>query len=153
MNKSQSLLVLKWRWWEWLLHTIKLNIWGFLFYALVSLLKVFAYHELLNLKCTDLHGTLFSSVSQSCPTICDSMNHSMPGLPVHHQLPEFTQTHVHWVGSNHLILCHSLLLLPTIFPSIRVFSSRSLINMGKNKWYWKSLYHFIRQLGNHCAKH
>ena len=39
-----------------------------------------------------------SSVAQSCPTLCDSMNHSMPGLPVHHQLPEFTQTHVHWVG-------------------------------------------------------
>ena len=40
----------------------------------------------------------FSSVAQSCPTICDLMNRSMPGLPVHHQLPEFTQTHMHWVG-------------------------------------------------------
>ena len=40
----------------------------------------------------------FSSVAQSCPTRCDPMNRSMPGLPVHHQLPEFTQTHVHWVG-------------------------------------------------------
>ena len=39
----------------------------------------------------------FSSVAQSCPTLCDPMNHSMPGLPVHHHLPEFTQTHVHWV--------------------------------------------------------
>ena len=39
----------------------------------------------------------FSSV-QSCPTLCDPMNRSTPGLPVHHQLPEFTQTHVHWVG-------------------------------------------------------
>ena len=37
----------------------------------------------------------FSSVAQSCPTLCDPMNRSMPGLPVHHQLPEFTQTHVH----------------------------------------------------------
>ena len=37
----------------------------------------------------------FSSVTQSCPTLCDPMNHSMPGLPVHHQLLEFTQTHVH----------------------------------------------------------
>ena len=36
----------------------------------------------------------FSSVAQSCPTLCDPMNHSTPGLPVHHQLPEFTQTHV-----------------------------------------------------------
>ena len=40
----------------------------------------------------------FSSVTQSCPILCDPMNHSTPGLPVHHQLPEFTQTHVHWVG-------------------------------------------------------
>ena len=37
----------------------------------------------------------FSSVTQLCPTLCDPMNHSMPGLPVHHHLPEFTQTHVH----------------------------------------------------------
>ena len=40
----------------------------------------------------------FSSVSQSCPTLCDPMNRSTPGLPVHHKLPEFTQTHAHWVG-------------------------------------------------------
>ena len=39
-----------------------------------------------------------SSVAQSCPTLCDLMNRSTPGLPVHHQLPEFTQTHVHGVG-------------------------------------------------------
>ena len=44
---------------------------------------------------TDRHQ--FSSVTQSCPTLCDPMNHSTPGLPVHHQLPEFTQTHVHRV--------------------------------------------------------
>ena len=40
----------------------------------------------------------FSSVTQSCPTLCDPMKSSMPGLPVHHQLPEFTQTHVHRVS-------------------------------------------------------
>ena len=40
----------------------------------------------------------FSSVAQWCPSLCDPMNHSTPGLPVHHQLPESTQTHVHWVG-------------------------------------------------------
>ena len=40
----------------------------------------------------------FSSVTQSCPTLCDPMDCSTPGLPVHHQFPEFTQTHVHWVG-------------------------------------------------------
>ena len=42
----------------------------------------------------------FSSVAQTCPTLCDPMDCSMPGLPVHHQLPEFTQTHVHWVGDD-----------------------------------------------------
>ena len=44
------------------------------------------------------HQVQFSSITQSCPTLCDPMDCSMPGLPVHHQLPEFTQTHVHWVG-------------------------------------------------------
>ena len=43
-------------------------------------------------------GVQFSSGTQSCPTLCDHMNHSTPGLPVHHQLPEFTQTHVHWIN-------------------------------------------------------
>ena len=42
----------------------------------------------------------FSAVAQSCPTLCDPMDYSMPGLPVHHQLPEFTQTHVHLVGDT-----------------------------------------------------
>ena len=42
----------------------------------------------------------FSSVTQSCLTLCDPMDCSTPGLPVHHQLPEFTQTHVHWVGDT-----------------------------------------------------
>ena len=45
-----------------------------------------------------VYSVQFSSVAQSCPTSCDPMNHSTPGLPVHHQLPESTQTHVHWVG-------------------------------------------------------
>ena len=44
------------------------------------------------------HSVQFSSVTQSCPTLCDPMNRSTPGLPVHHQLPEFTQTYVHRVG-------------------------------------------------------
>ena len=85
------------------------------------------------------HGlaTQFSSVTQRCPTLCDPMNCSMPGLPVHHQLLEFTQTHVHWVGDaiqpSHL--CRPRLLLPPIPPSIRVFSNESVLHM---KWpnYW-----------------
>ena len=47
------------------------------------------------MKCCIYVSVQFSSTAQSCPTLCNPMNHSMPGLPVHHQLPEFTQTHVH----------------------------------------------------------
>ena len=54
-----------------------------------------------------LHSVQFSSVTQSCPTLCDPMNRSTPGLPVHHQLPEFIQTHVHWVGDA-IQPCHPL---------------------------------------------
>ena len=49
--------------------------------------------------CLDDCSVQFTSDAQSCPTLCDPMNHSTPGLPVHHQLPEFTQTHVHRVGN------------------------------------------------------
>ena len=56
----------------------------------------------------DCTGIQFSSVTQSCPTPCDPMNHSTPGLTVHHQLPEFTQTHVHQV-SNAIQPSHPLL--------------------------------------------
>ena len=45
-----------------------------------------------------VYSVQFSSIAQSCPTLCDPMNRSTPGLPVHHQLPEFTQTHVRRVG-------------------------------------------------------
>ena len=48
--------------------------------------------------CIYVHSVQSSSVAQSCPTLCDPMNLSTPGLPVHHQLPEFTQTHAHWVS-------------------------------------------------------
>ena len=47
---------------------------------------------------TQYHSVQLNSVTQSCLTLCDPMNHSTPGLPVHHQLPEFTQTHAHRVG-------------------------------------------------------
>ena len=79
----------------------------------------------------------FRSVTHSCPTLCKTMDCSMPGLPVHHQLPELAQTHVHSVGeviqpSHPLYL---LCLLPSIFASIRVFSRGSGLCI---KWpkYW-----------------
>ena len=74
----------------------------------------------------------FSSVTQSCQTLCNPMNRSTPGLPVHHQLPEFTQTHVPF---SHFILCLPLLLLPPIPPRIRVFSNESTLRMRWPK-YW-----------------
>ena len=71
------------------------------------------------------------SVAQSCPTLCDPMNRSMPGLHAHHQLPESTQTLSIEVvmPSNHLIFCRPLLLLPSILPSIRVFSNESALHI------------------------
>ena len=68
--------------------------------------------------------------------LCNSMDCSRQGFPVHHQLPEFTQTHVHWVSDAiHLILCHPLLLPPSVFPCIRVFSSESVLPISWPK-YW-----------------
>ena len=83
------------------------------------------------------NGSLqFNSVTQLCPILCDPMELSMPGLPVHHQLPESTQTHVHEsvMPSSHLILCRPL-LLASIFPSIRVFSNESPLHIRWSK-YW-----------------
>ena len=70
------------------------------------------------------------------------MDCSTPGLPVHHQLLEFTQTHVHRVGDaiQHLILCRPL-LLPSIFPSIRVFSNESALYIRWPK-YWGFSFNF-----------
>ena len=62
--------------------------------------------------------------SLSCPTLGDPMNCSTPGFPVRHHLMELAQTHLHWVSEAiHLIFCCLLLLLPSVFPSIRVFSN------------------------------
>ena len=79
----------------------------------------------------------FSSVTQSCPTLGDPINCSIPGLPVHHQLLESTKTMSieSVMPSDHLILCHPLLLLPPIPPSIRVFSNESALCIRWPK-YW-----------------
>ena len=75
------------------------------------------------------------SVTKSCLTLCDPTDCSMPGFPVFHYLPEFAHTHVHRVGdANHLILCHPL-LLPSVLPSIRVFSSELTLCVRWPK-YW-----------------
>ena len=72
-------------------------------------------------------------------TLCNPMHCSIPGFPILHYLLEFAQPHVHWVitmmPANHLILCCPLPLLPSIFPSIRVFSNKSVVRI---RWpeYW-----------------
>ena len=71
----------------------------------------------------------FTSVAQLCPTLCDPMNRSTPGLPVHHQLPLKLTSIKSMMPSSNLILCHPLLLLPPIPPSIRVFSNESTVRM------------------------
>ena len=95
----------------------------------------------------------FSSVAQSCPTLWDPMNHSMPGLPVHHQIPEFTQTHVHWVGnaiqpshplsspspptpkpSQHQSLFQWVNSLHDVAKSIGVSASASVLPMNTQDW-------------------
>ena len=77
----------------------------------------------------------FSSVAQSCPTLCDPMDCSTPGFPVHHQLPELIQTHVHRVGDatqpSHPLSSPSPAPIP---PSIRVFSNESTVCMRWPKY-------------------
>ena len=104
-----------------------------------------SFAKIVSSKSLIIRSDQIRSVAQLCPTLCDPMNCSTPGLPVHHQLPEFTQTHVHQVGdatSSHLILCHPLLLLPPIPPSIRVFSNESTLCMRWPK-YWSFSFNII----------
>ena len=79
----------------------------------------------------------FSSVAQSCLTLCDPMDCSTPGVHVHHQLLKLVQTHVHRVSDaiQPSQPCCPLLLLPSIFPSIRVFSNESVLHIRWPK-YW-----------------
>ena len=80
--------------------------------------------------------TEFSSVTQSCPTLCDPVNHSTPGLPVHHQLPEFTQTHPlnQW--------CH-----PTILSSVVPFSPPALnLSQHQGLFKWVSSSHQVAKV-------
>ena len=118
-------------------------------WGLVRLVISFVISSLISLVfCTELYYKLWLSdlgprhfsfskylvvQSQLCPALCDPMDCSTSGFPVHHQFPEVIQTHVHWVGD--LILCHPLLLPPSIFPSIRVFSNELALCIRWPK-YW-----------------
>ena len=91
------------------------------------------------LFCTSLELSLelkFSSVAQSCPTLCDSMDCSIPGFPVHHQLPEVAQTHVHWV-SDAIQLSY-----PLSFPSSPAFS----LSQHRGLLQWVSSLHQLAKV-------
>ena len=88
--------------------------------------------------CYSISLVWVSSVAQSCLTLCDPTDCSTPAFSIHHQLPEYTQTHVYCesvMPSNHLIFCRSLRLLPSIFPSIRVFPNELILRIRRPK-YW-----------------
>ena len=90
--------------------------------------RFFTSQATIFIDCTSIQ---LSSVAQSCLTLCDPMDYNTPGLPIHQQLLEFTQTHVHRVGDAieppHPL--STLLLQSSIFPSIRVFSNESTLRM------------------------
>ena len=76
----------------------------------------------------------FSSVAQSCLPLCDPMNCSRPGFPVHHQLPELAQLmSIESMMPSTISSCHPLFLSPSIFPSIRVFSKESALHIRRPK--------------------
>ena len=93
------------------------------------------------LQSSQISSVQFSSVTQSCPTLYDPMDRSTPGLPVHHQLLSLLELmSIDLVmPSNHLILCHPLLLPPSIFPSNRVFSNESVLYIRWTKYWHFSL--------------
>ena len=114
--------------------------------------------SLLWVQRVDLRGTTvqFSSVAQLCPTLCNPMNCSTPGLPLHHQLTESTQTHVHWVGDaiqpSHPLSSPSPPALPQSFPASGSFQKSQLFASGgqsigsfsfsispSNEHYWSPL--------------
>ena len=83
-----------------------------------------------------MQGTHCCSIAQSCPTLCDPIVCSTPGFPILHHLLELAQTHVNEsvMPSNHLILSRPFLLLPSIFPSIKIFSNESALHIRWSKY-------------------
>ena len=92
----------------------------------------FLEFPLRNLNGLSWQSIQFSLVAQSCPTLCNSLNRSTPGLPVHHQFPEFTKTHVHWVGDaiqpSYPVVCFSS--CPQSLPASGSFPMSQLFAWG-----------------------
>ena len=106
---------------------------------------VYAVRKIIKIpKCFYIFPVQFSSVTQLCPTLCDSMNHSTPSLPVHHRLLEFTQTHVHRV-SDAIQPSHPLSSPSHLAPNPsqhQVFSNESTLHMRWPK-YWSFSFSII----------
>ena len=94
-------------------------------------LELFVLH-IVHVVIINIH---FSSVAQSFLTLCDPMNRSTPGRAVYHQISPKLMAIESVMPSNHLIFCHPLLLLPSVFPSIRVSSGESVLHIRWPK-YW-----------------
>ena len=115
------------------MHLVSLNLFSFLGQGFVVFILSFTFVLFLQI----VTGFQFSLVAQLCLTLCDPMDCSTPAFPVHHQLLEPTQPHVHRVG-NAIQPSHPLsspLFLPSIFPSMRVFSDESALHIRWPK-YW-----------------
>ena len=91
---------------------------------------------ILSISTSYIRSVHFSSLTQSCPTLGDPMNRNMPGLPVHHQLPESTQTHVHWVGDA---IQPSHLLSSPFPPALNISQHQGLFQ-------WVSSLHQVAKL-------
>ena len=98
-------------------------------HSLCSLKLEYSWDLYVGMACSVL--CCYYSVTKSCPALCDPINCCTSGFPVLHCLPEFVQTHAHWVSGDILssILCHPLLHLLSVFPSIRVFSNKSILSI------------------------
>ena len=98
------------------------------------------------------YSTSCYSVAQSCPTLCDPRDCSTPGFPVLHYLLEFAKlmSIVSVMLSNHFILCHPLLLLPSIFPRIKVFSNALLLLFSHQVMSNSSQPHWLQHTSLHC---
>ena len=112
----------------WVTREVKASINSFVCILMLMCLRRFPGSKGMH-KYLWFYSVQFSSVPQSCLTLCDLMNHSTPGLPVHHKLPESTQTHVHWVGDA----------IPSVvpfssciqsFPASGAFQMRQLFALG-----------------------
>ena len=108
---------------------VSLLVWVLCVYGLILGIDLFVGH-------LTFSSVQFSSVAQSCPTLCNLMNHSTPGLPVHHQLPEFTQTMPIelMMPSSHLILCCPLLCSISEKHALKIVCLSNTYHWLEVKW-------------------